>query len=105
MELLVQSTIQAAEKGMLEGRELANVCYGVTFSSKGKMLGAVIAALARAAERRMHRFNAQDLANTAWAFATLGQLDALLFAALARAAERRMHEFNAQQLALSRIPL
>ena len=57
------------------------------------------AVLAREAERRMHEFNAQDLANTAWAFGTLGQLDALLFAALARVAERHMHEFNAQNLA------
>ena len=55
-------------------------------------------ALARVAERRMHKFNAQELANTAWAFAKLGQLDALLFAALARAAERRMYNFNAQYL-------
>ena len=70
---LVQRTIQAAEKGTIEGRELANVCYGVAFSSKGKLLGALIAALARAAKRRMHEFNAQELANTAWAFATLGQ--------------------------------
>ena len=72
MELLVQRTIQAAVKGMLGGRQLANVCHGVAFSSKGKVLGALIAALARAAERRMHEFNAQDLANTSWAFATLG---------------------------------
>ena len=63
------------------------MCYGVAFSSKGKLLGALIAALARAAERCMHEFNAQDIANTAWAFGKLGQLDALLFAALARAAE------------------
>ena len=73
MQLLVQCTIQAAEKGMLEGRELANVCYGVAFSSKGKLLGALNAALVRAAERRMHEFNAQELANTAWAFGKLGQ--------------------------------
>ena len=46
----------------------------------------LFAALARAAERCMHEFNAQGLANTAWAFATLGQLDALMFVALARAA-------------------
>ena len=47
----------------------------------------------------MHMFNAQELANTAWAFATLGQLDTLLFVALARAAEPRTHKFNAQALA------
>ena len=33
----------------------------------------LFSALAREAERRMGNFNPQDLANTAWAFATLGQ--------------------------------
>ena len=41
-------------------------------------------ALARAAERWMSEFNAQDLANTAWAFATENLLDKKLFAVLAR---------------------
>ena len=41
----------------------------------------------------------QDLANTAWAFATASQSDAQLFAALARAAERRLGDFNVQELA------
>ena len=56
-------------------------------------------ALAGAAHRRVHEFNAQSLANTAWAFATADQSHALLFAALARAAQRRVGEFNAQNLA------
>ena len=46
----------------------------------------------------MGDFNAQDLANTAWAFATAGQSDAALLTALARAAERRMGHFEAQEL-------
>ena len=46
----------------------------------------------------MGDFKAQNLANTAWAFATAGQNDALLFAALATAAERRMGNFNVQNL-------
>ena len=56
-------------------------------------------ALAKMAERRLDQFNAQDLANTAWAFATVGQQDEQLFKALARMAERRLDEFNAQELA------
>ena len=44
-------------------------------------------------------FNAQGLANTAWAFATAGQSDASLFMALARAAEWRKGDFNAQDFA------
>ena len=50
---------------------------------------------ARAAEQRLGGFNAQELVNTAWAFATAGQLDDALFEALARAAEPRLGEFNA----------
>ena len=55
--------------------------------------------LARAAERRMAGFNAQDLANTAWAFATADQPDAQLFMRLARTAQQRTAVFNAQDLA------
>ena len=51
--------------------------------------------LAREAERRVGNFNPQNLANTAWAFATLGQPDSQLFSALAREAERRVGNFNA----------
>ena len=51
------------------------------------------------AERRLDQFNAQDLNNTAWAFATAGQKDAQLFEALAKMAERRLDQFNAQNLA------
>ena len=40
------------------------------------------------AERRLDKFNAQDFAMTAWAFATLGQQDEQVFKALARMAER-----------------
>ena len=47
----------------------------------------------------MGDFNAQYLANTAWAFATVAQQEMKLFTALARTAERRVGEFNAQELA------
>ena len=55
--------------------------------------------MARAAERRVREFNAQNLANTAWAFATVGQKDDQLFKALARMAERRLDQFNGQDFA------
>ena len=51
------------------------------------------------AEWRMDQFNAQSVANTAWAFATVGQKDEQLFKELARMAERRMDQFNAQEFA------
>ena len=44
-------------------------------------------------------FHAQNLANTAWAFATLGQSDVKLFAVLGRAATWCVGDFNVQGLA------
>ena len=44
----------------------------------------LFAAFARAAVLHLGDFKVQDLANTAWAFATASQKDAQLFAALAR---------------------
>ena len=55
--------------------------------------------MARAAERRLSEFNPQELANTAWAFATVNHRDEKLFAALASAAERQLSDFNVQELA------
>jgi hypothetical protein len=55
-------------------------------------------AFAKVIERRVGEFNAQDLANTAWAFAKACHEDALLFAALARASARRLDDFNPQDL-------
>ena len=61
----------------------------------------LFAALARAAEWRLGDFNVQDLANTAWAFATASQLDAQLFAVLAReAGERCLGDFKAAERCL-----
>ena len=42
------------------------------------------------AEQLLDEFNVQELANTAWAFATVGQKDEQLFKALAKMAERRL---------------
>ena len=53
-----------------------------------------IEALAIAAEWRLCEFNPQNVANTAWAFATVNCRDEKLFAALAIAAKRRLSEFN-----------
>ena len=47
----------------------------------------------------MSEFKPQDIANTAWSFATVNQSDGKLFTLLARAAEQRLGEFNAQCLA------
>ena len=56
-------------------------------------------ALARAAEQRLGDFSAQELANTAWAFATVAQQSEQLFKALAKMAGRRLEKLSQQALA------
>ena len=92
-------------KGCFGARAFANVAYGAAGVWKsvgvGKSVGfrsslcELFAAIAKEAKQRLDKFNAQDLSNTAWAFATVGQQDEQLFKALARMAERRLDEFNA----------
>ena len=55
-------------------------------------------AVATAAKRCMCDFSPQNLANTAWAFATVGQNDQALFEALATGAERRMYEMHQKKV-------
>ena len=62
-------------------------------------LGILFAALARAAERCMHDFKPQEIANTAWAFVIADESDAPLFMALARTAEWHMCKFKPQEIA------
>ena len=89
-----------AKAGELGARGLANVVYGASLSACSfKQLGKLFEASARETERRVSEFNAQDIANTVWAFAKVKLLDEKLFAALAREAERRVRELNAQDLA------
>ena len=59
----------------------------------------LLKAVAKMAERRLDQFNAQELANTAWAFATVGQQDEQLFTTSAKMAGQRLDQFNAQGLA------
>eukprot|EP00747_Dinoflagellata_sp_TGD_P159392 gnl/TRDRNA2_/TRDRNA2_177884_c0_seq3.p1 gnl/TRDRNA2_/TRDRNA2_177884_c0~~gnl/TRDRNA2_/TRDRNA2_177884_c0_seq3.p1 ORF type:complete len:122 (+),score=26.70 gnl/TRDRNA2_/TRDRNA2_177884_c0_seq3:48-413(+) len=55
--------------------------------------------IATEAERRMSTFNAQDLADTAWAFASVSLLDEKLFSSVVLEAEPRASEFNTSNLA------
>ena len=54
----------------------------------------LFAALAKVALRLLSEFNPQEVANTAWAFATVNYRDRKLLAALAVAAERLLRELN-----------
>ena len=55
--------------------------------------------MAGVAERLVHHFKAQHLANTVWAFATGVESDALPFRALAIAAQLLVEHFSGQGLA------
>ena len=73
--------MKAARLGEMVARSLANIAHGVAHSCRGEWLSTLFAALAGAAEQHVGDFNPQDLANTAWAFATAGQPDEQLFMA------------------------
>ena len=70
----MQQTIQAALRGKIGAREIANVAYEMAGSGFGKSgdfttvsfpTAELFTVLAKAAERRIGECNAQDLANTA----------------------------------------
>ena len=73
-------------------RQLANVAYGAAgvwksvgvgkSGSFGASLSELFAAIAKEAKQRLDQFNAQALANIAWAFATVGQQGEQLFKAM-----------------------
>ena len=75
------------------------MAYAAAHCGTSGLLSLLYAALATSAERRLSDFNALDVANTAWASATVDYRDEQFFAVLARAAERRLSEINAQDVA------
>ena len=105
LEPLVQHTIRTAMKGHFDACGLAKMAYGAAGVWKsvgvGKSVGfgsslcELFAAIAKEAKQCLDEFNEQNLANIAWAFATVGQMDDQLFKVLARMAERRLGEFDA----------
>ena len=70
------------------------MAYGAACSGRGASIGLLFAALARAVEQQVRASKAQQLANTAWAFATVKQSYEKPLTNLARAAERRLSSFN-----------
>ena len=91
---LVEHTVQALREGDVHGRQLSNIAYGAAHGDMGQQMGALFMALAKVAARRMGEFNAQALANTAWAFATVGPPDSQLYTAAAGVAAQRTGDFN-----------
>ena len=67
---------------------------GSSIALPKQICNTMFAALAKEAERVVSEFNAQGLANTVWACATVNLVDEKLFMALAREVERRASELN-----------
>ena len=59
----------------------------------------LFATMGRVAEQSIGAFNAQKLANMAWAFAKADELDVPLYVTMGRAAERCIGVFNMQDFA------
>ena len=61
----------------------------------------LFASLARAAERCLGEFKAQNLANTAWAFATADRLETPLLVSIVPKAARALTEFHQVELRMT----
>ena len=83
----MQHTVCAAGAEEIEARELANVVYGAALSGMGMCLGVMFAAFGGVVEQHLGNCKTQQLANTAWAFATVDLSAELLLAVLARVVE------------------
>ena len=79
LEPLVRHTVPAIQTRKFDAMGLSLTAHGAARSGRVECLEALFTALATAVKSRVGEFNAQGLANTAWAFATAGQVDAQLF--------------------------
>jgi hypothetical protein len=64
-----------------------------------KATGSISDSGGEVAEKWLSEFNPQNVADTAWAFATVNYRDEKLLAALARVLEQQLNEFNLQAVA------
>jgi len=94
---LVQAAATSISATFWKPRELSSACWGV--AKLGKVdAPAFFEAVALAAPSTMADFHAQEISNTAWAFAKAGLTSPALFAAFAAQIAVKAHDFNAQAL-------
>ena len=99
LESLVQFTTQVVTTStMIRARELANIVHGAAKSGRACTMDTLMQTLGASIGQRMSQCNAQEIANTAWAFAKAGHLDARLSAALATVVRASIDSFKAQEL-------
>ena len=86
--------------GDVGARAMANVAHAAAKCKlRGPAANSLFDALATASAARASKFSSQELATTAWAFATANQTAPALFEALATASLVCVHEFDPQALA------
>jgi len=98
---LIHDTERMAAQGELRDRGLANVAYAVARITRkpDQRTSELLDELARASAASIGKFNPQELANTAWAFATVGHASPALFEAVSRASVASIGQFTPQALA------
>merc|ERR1719446_1788111 len=94
-ELLIATTEYTPQ---CDARGIANIAHGAVFA-RGPNAKLLYDSLIRAAMAKLSEFNPQNLANTAWAYATAQEVAPALFNAIEQAVPRKLSEFNAQNLA------
>ena len=95
----MQHAVRKAQAGQIGPRDLANVAHRAAHCGLGERLSSLFPSLATATELRLSEFNVQDVANIAWAFATVKQGNEKLLATLGAAVEWRQSEHKAQDVA------
>lgn len=97
---LMRQTAEMALKGELEGRELANVMYGVARSRvpDNPARAGLFDVLAAAAASKLRDLKPQEISNSAWAYATAGHAAPKLFEGLAQSAMPLLIDFSPQEL-------
>ena len=100
LDSLVQHTMKTVSSSAeIRAREVANIAHGVAKSGRGSAMAPLMGTLAGTMICRLDGCNAQELANTAWAFAKAGYVDQQLFTCLAQVSVKHLDSFNAQELA------
>jgi hypothetical protein len=96
--LLLRATLHLKSNEFNE-REVSNLLWAYAKADKDKTHPRLLDALANKARLRIDYFNPQNLATTAWAFATLNHETPSLFDAIARSAQERINDFSPQDFA------
>ena len=96
----LEQTCHQVQLHTFEPRHVSNIAHALAkLDVQGREWTPLWSALSAAALARIKLFNPQDLANTAWAFATAGCATPALFDAIAAESERRVLDFSPQGLA------